>query len=291
MNQIPAFAGMTLEEKMKVTWHKFEGVEAQVFEPEAGAHAAILFCPGFPGMGGAMFEQRHAAALTDEGYAVYVLKHKGTKLSGALAPVMVNNASRLMAGRKANETHIGGGSATIDEWLEEPFKALKVLHTAYEAIHIIGNSFGALAALWSITEPGAMISKVKSLLLYAGAQGVNDGTEDSVMRIWQPEFLMAERIVEKVTLNDPFDIVASLGKVYLVLPERVRALPLSVAISYLVVERDEILRLSDTEQFNEAIGGRGTIFMNTYDRGWLEHGLLAHDTPDYTTEDLLDLIR
>ncbi len=52
---------------MKVTWHKFDGVEAQVFEPDAGSSAAILFCPGFPGMGATIFEQRHAAALVEEG--------------------------------------------------------------------------------------------------------------------------------------------------------------------------------------------------------------------------------
>lgn len=276
---------------MKLTWHKFEGVEAQVFEPAGGASCVILFCPGFPGMGGTIFEQRHAAALVEEGYAVYVIKHKGIKLSGAVAHVMVNNAARLMAGRKIDETHIGGGAATIDEWLLEPLKALHVLHTAYDSIHVIGNSFGALSALWSMTEKDVPLSKIRSLLLYAGAQGIDDGGDGSIMRIWRPEFLMVPQITGKVTLNDPFDIVATLKNVYKVLPDRTKTLPESIDLSYLVVERDELLRLSDTEKFKAAIGGRGTIFMDTYDHGWPEHGLLAHDTPNYKTEDLLDLIR
>lgn len=124
---------------MKVSWHRFDGVEAQVFEPDAGSNAVILFCPGFPGMGGTVFEQRHAAALVEEGYAVYVIKHKGTKLSGAVAPILVNNAARLMAGRKINESHLGGGAATVDEWMTEPLKALRVLNTAYDSIHVIGS--------------------------------------------------------------------------------------------------------------------------------------------------------
>lgn len=276
---------------MKVSWHKFDGAEAQVFEPEAGTHSAILFCPGFPGMGATVFEQRHAAALADEGYAVYVLKHKGTKLSGALAPVLVNNASRLMAGRKINESHIGGGPASIEEWMTEPLKALKVLHTAYTDIRVIGNSFGALAALWSMTEKDAPIHHVKSLLLYAGAQGTDDESEDSIMRLWLPEFLMASRITDKVTLNDPFDMVATLKKAYAVLPERVKELPPSIALTYLVVDRDELLRLNDTKRFQAAIGGRGEIVIDTEDHAWIEHGLLAHDTPNYKTEDLLKLIR
>lgn len=276
---------------MKVSWEKFDGVEAQVFQPAAGTRAVILFCPGFPGMGGTVFEQRHAAALVAEGYAVYVIKHKGTKLSGAMAPVLVNNAARIMQGRKADEKFIGGEPATIEDWLEEPLKALEVLHTAYDRIHVIGNSFGALAALWSMTQEGAQISKVKSLLLYAGAQGVDDGTEDGIMRVWQPEFLMASRITDKVALNDPFDVVARLGKTYRSLPERVKGLPAHIDITYLVVDRDEILRRSDTQAFQAAIGGRGKMVIDTVDHAWPEHGLLAHDTPNYITEDLLALIR
>lgn len=276
---------------MRFTWKKFDGVEAQVFEPVNGSRSVILFCPGFPGMGGTVFEQRHAAALVAEGYAVYVLKHKGTRLSGAMAPVIVNNAARLMEGRKADEKFIGGEPATIEDWLEEPLKALDVLHDVYDAIHVIGNSFGAIAALWSMTEEGAAISKVKSLLLYAGAQGVDDGTEDGIMRVWQPEFLMASRITDKVALNDPFDVVARLGKTYRSLPERMKAIPANIPITYLVVAADEILRKSDTEAFQAAIGGRGKIVMDSEGHAWPEHGLLAHDTPNYKTEDLLALIR
>lgn len=276
---------------MKVSWHRFDGVEAQVFEPVAGSNAVILFCPGFPGMGGTVFEQRHAAALVDEGYAVYVIKHKGTKLSGALAPVLVNNAARLAQGRAIDETHIGGGPAMIMEWMTEPLKALNVLHTAYDTIHVVGNSFGALSSLWSMTEEGAPLAKVKSLLLYAGAQGMDDG-EFGIMRIWKPEFLMAPRITDKVTLNDPFDVVKTINDVYRVLPRRVtEKLPPSIDLKYLVVERDELLNLADTKAFQAAIGGRGEIVMDTVDHGWPDYGLLAHDTPNYTTEDLLTLIR
>jgi len=271
---------------MKVHWRKIGWVEAQVFEPDAGAKDAILFCPGFPGMGGTIFEQRHAAALTDEGFAVYVIKHKGTKLSGALAPVMVNNASRLRQGG----SHIGGAS-TVDEWMVEPLEVLKELDGKYESIRVIGNSFGALSALWSLTEKGAAIGKVKSLLLYAGAQGVNNGDPECIMRIWIPEFLRLPKITDKVDLNDAAEIVASLSRVYKALPERVAALPSDIAITYLVVEQDEILRLADTERFNEAIGGRGKIVMDTVDHAWPEHNLWAHDTPNYKTDDLLSLIK
>ncbi|PZO88141.1 MAG: hypothetical protein DI626_02450 [Micavibrio aeruginosavorus] len=276
---------------MKVSWRIWKGVEAQAFEPDAQTREAILFCPGFPGMGGTVFEQRHAAAFAELGYAVYVIKHKGTKLSGALAPVMVNNGARMMQARERGETHLGGGAATIDEWLTEPLEALRQLDGAYDKIHIIGNSFGALAALWSMTESGAPIGKVEHVILYAGAQGIDDGTEDGIMRLWKPEYLMVARITEKVTLNNAFDVVDGLKKMYGLLPARAAALPEKVKISYVVVERDELLRLSDTQKFDAAIGARGTIIMDDYDVAWPGHGYLAHDTPEYKTEDLLKVIR
>jgi pimeloyl-ACP methyl ester carboxylesterase len=275
---------------MIVRWQKWNGVEAQSFEPERGASDAILFCPGFPGMGGTVFEQRHAAALAELGFAVIVIKHKGTKLSGALAPVMVNNGARLMAGRKAGETHIGGGAATIDEWLDEPFHVLNQISKNYGQIHVIGNSFGALSALHSVTRAGAPLENVSSILLYAGAQGMDDGTEDGIMRLWKPEYMMATRITEKVTLNDPFDIEKTLAGVYRDLPLKVRGLPAEIKISALVVAQDELLRRADSDAFNAAIGGRMKIVMDSVDHAWPAHGLLAHDTPNYTTEDLIKLI-
>ncbi len=276
---------------MKVSWQKLDGVEAQVFEPDAGADAAILFCPGFPGMGGTVFEQRHAAALADEGYAVYVIKHKGIRIASAHAPVMINHAGRLNEAHRKEEKYLGGGAATIDEWLTEPLRILPLLDKAHKSIHVIGNSFGALSALLSLTESGAAIGKVQSILLYAGAQGVDDGTEDCIMRLWKPEFLMASRITDKVALNDPFDVVETLKRVYSVLPARVKALPESIAITSLVVDRDELLNIGDSKAFQAAIGGRGKIVIDTVDHAWLEMGLLAHDTPNYRTDDLLKLIR
>ena len=85
--------------------------------------------------------------------------------------------------------------------------------------------------------------------------------------------------------------MATLKNTYHALPDRVKSLPEQIAITYLVVERDELLNVNDTKAFQAAIGGRGKIVMDAVDHAWPEQGLLAHDTPNYTTEDLLALIR
>lgn len=282
---------------MKTTWQTFSipdgrRVEAQVFEPLGDVRECILFCPGFPGLGATLFEQRHAATLVHEGYAVVVLRHAGIRLDGPTAPQMVNNAQRLMLARRKGEALIGGTPATMDTWLMEPYVALQTLAEKYAHIHVIGNSFGALSALWSLTEEGAALAPIKSILLQAGAQGIADNTPLSIMRIWLPQFIEMPRITEKVSLESGLAVSATLKYAYEQLPARVASrLPSSIPITYLVVQNDEILTLADTERFKAAIGGRGEIVIDSIDRAHPTHGLMAHDMPDYPTEYFLDILQ
>lgn len=276
---------------MIVEWQKFGWVEAQVFKPSSPSRSAILFCPGFPGAGATVFEQRHAGALTDEGFDVIVIHHKGTKLTGGFAPVMVNNSVRLQQAQKNAETHLGGGLADISEWMVEPLQVLKEISAKYDSIHVIGNSFGAISSMWSLTEENAPIGNVKSLLLYAGAQGLYTNN-DGIARKWSDETRGMAHVAPKVDFDMAKPFASVFRDVHEKLPNRVKErLPESIALTYLVVEKDEILKLIDTEQFNEAIGGRGKIVIDTVDHAWPEAFLMAHDTPNYRTEDLLALIR
>lgn len=283
---------------MKTSWQTFtdeEGrkVEAQVFSPEVDTPDCILFCPGFPGAGATLFEQRHAATLVHEGYTLVVLRHAGTRLDGPTAPQMINNAHRLMLARRKGEKLIGGDEpATMDTWLMEPHVAFKRLSEKFLNIHVIGNSFGAVSALWSLTEGDLAMNHVKSLLLMAGAQGVVENTPASIMRIWLPQFIELPRVTEKVALEPGVQVAATLKYAYEQMPARVKAhLPDTIPLSYLVVKNDEILTMYDTEQFKAAIGGRGTIVIDEIDRAHPNHALLAHDMPDYPTEYILDILQ
>lgn len=276
---------------MHVTWQKFGWVEAQVFKPESPASQAILFCPGFPGLGSSIFEQRHASALTHEGYDLYVIHHKGTRTNTAMSPAGINNGKRLQDAWTSGETHLGGGAVTGQELLDEPLMVLNEIAAHYDALHIIGNSFGALAALSSLTTPNAPIDNVKSLVLLAGAQGVDDGTPTCVMRVWNPVFMQDPRITDQIDVTDVPGTIETLRKLYHDLPGRVmERLPADIGLTYVVIEKDEILRLKDTQDFQAAIGGRGTIVME-YDEGWPAYGITPHYTANYKTSNLLKLIR
>lgn len=277
---------------MKVDWQKRDWVETQVFTPDTPARECILFCPGFPGLGGALFEQRHAGALVDAGYDVHVIHHKGTRTTSALAPFNINNGKRIQQAWEAGETHLGGGAVTMDELFAEPLIVLKAIANNYDSIHVIGNSFGALTALWMLTEKSAPIESVRTLILLAGAQGVDDGTDNCVMRIWKPEFMALPRIADQIEVTDTPGAIATLQRAYNDLPARVVAgLPARIALTYIVMENDEILRPSDTDAFRAATGGRGDVIVDKDERGFPTYMLGAHETPNFRTNNFLKLIR
>lgn len=281
---------------MRVHWtvfqHGDDHVEGQIWEPEEATDKVILFCPGFPGMGAVHFEQRHAGNLVQAGFAVVVLRHCGTRLDSPAAPAMINNPGRLWHGRQNRQTHLGGGASSVKYWLNEPWLALQTLTNVYKDIYLWGSSFGAVAALWSLTSPGAPLKNIRQVLLVAGAQGVIDADPaQDIMRIWKPEYMCLPRVTDKVSLSSPEDDVRALSNAYKNLPERVRALPRDIALSALVVANDEILSLGDAQRFKAAIGDRMEIVIDDLDKAYPDHGLMAHDMPDYPTEQLLALIK
>ena len=277
---------------MKIEWNRQNGLEVQSWRAGDGAAArAVLFCPGFPGVGGSLFEQRHAGGLALAGYDVHVIHHAGTRIDGPYAPMMVNNSTRLQSAYDAGETHLGGGPATMDQWMVEPLAWLRAHGDSYADIRVIGNSYGALSSLWSITEDPGAARNVKGLLLLAGAQGLWTESPESLSRIWKLEIIAAPRITDRVEFRDLDAVIATLRRAYTELPARVRkGLAADIRLTYLVVEQDEILRLSDTTDFRDAIGGRGDIVIDRVDHPWPDAGLSAHDTPNYRTTDLLKLI-
>lgn len=281
---------------MQVTWQIFEAdgqiVEAQFFAPDGKSDRLILMCSGFPGMGGTRFEQRHAAAFAQMGHTVGVIKHAGTRLDVPDSAYMVNNAARLMQARQNGEKHLGGGPSTLKAWLNEPRIILNALRDAFPRIDVIGNSFGAVSALWSLTREDAPLDKIRNLLFLAGAQGVDTDPMTGIMRIWNPAFLSAPVIWEKITLDTPLSINLSLKEAYGEIAQKAGALPDTIAITYIVVTADELLKVSDTEAFRTTVmGGRGTVVLDQLDRAYPAHGLLAHDTPDYPTEKLMEYLK
>lgn len=275
---------------MRVDWdilrHDGRSCEAQVWAPDAGSERAILFCSGFPGRGATIFEQRHATALVEAGYTLVVIRHAGTRLEGPDAPFMINNAARLRRG----DGYIGGAPSSVADWLWEPYTALGAISPRYKDVRVIGNSFGAVSMLWSMTRAGATLKDVRMALCYAGAQGIDADPVGGIMRVWNPVFLANPVIAEKVAIDDPMSISNTMREAYRDIPDKVRNLPATIALKYLVVDSDEILNPADTQAFID-VTGRGEMHLSHVDKAYPAFGLLAHDTPDFPTHKLLELLQ
>ncbi len=275
---------------MIIDWQIFDGVEVQVFKPMMPSREAILFCPGFPGAGAALFENGHAQNIVNAGYSLYVIHHKGTRTdTPEMSAFSLNNAQRLAQAQAKDEKHLGGGPVSMDELLIEPLPVLKRLCNAFKTVHVIGNSFGALSGLWSLTEDGVPQEKIGALILLAGAQGVDDGSEECIMRIWKKEFIEKPVVAMQLDMPDTEGAIASVAKAYKELPERVKAgLADHIRLTYIVIKADELLKVSDTMAFRAAIGGRGDIVIDTEEKG--NENFSAHYTPNLKTEDLIKLL-
>lgn len=279
---------------MRVHWQTFEQdgqlVEAQVFRSDTPSEKLVLFCPGFPGLGATMFEQRHAGELVRNGFDVAVIKHAGTRLDNPLTPATVNNSQRLADARAKGETHLGGGPSTMANWLREPLIVLQNLHVNYGDIRVIGNSFGAISALWSLTRREAPLQHVTKLVCYAGAQGLDNGPSGA-MSIWQPIYVDNPLFWTFITLDGAQAVHDTMKMAYADIADDAADLPQHIDIQYLVVKADEILPLKFTEDYKAHIGGRGTIVIDDIDVAYPAYNMRAHDTPDYPTEKLLELLK
>ena len=281
---------------MQVTWQTFESngqiVEAQFYAPNGKSDRLVLMCSGFPGMGGTRFEQRHAAALAESGMTLGVIKHAGTRIDTPDGPFMLNNAWRLMQARAKGEKHLGGGPSTVANWLKEPQIILNALRDAFARIDIIGNSFGGVSALWSLIQSDAPLDKIQTLLFYAGAQGVDTDPVHGIMRVWNPAFLAHPALADKIDIDAPMSVNLTMKNAYEDIAAKAGDLPAHINIKYLVVTGDELLKVGDSEHFRDKVmKGRGEIILDTISRAYPAHGLLAHDTPDYPTDKLMELLQ
>lgn len=284
----------------RAEWKRFHSGDrhaaARIIHPAHESGDLILFCPGFPGGGASLFEQRHASQIIAENFVLAVLRHNGTFLDGAFAEEMLNSSQFPKAVPSALDRWIGGKPARFADWLMEPQTVLEDIATAFTNIYLIGHSFGCLAALnalANLNENGhPAMGRVKSCLCLAPALGTLEGDDaNNVMHLWGDDALNDPSVLERVDLADgPEFARAILREVYETLPDRVVALPPQLDLIFVQVAHDEIVREKDVRNFMTACG-RGRFVLDEIDhpmRG--HHPVNAHDMPIYPTELLLEQI-
>ena len=255
----------------------------------------ILFCPGFPGGGATLFEQRFAELLQKEEYSLFMLRHNGTRLDSDTADFMLNRRQFPKAVPFHDGSFIGGGSSSVAEWLTEPQTILETLGAEYTNITVIGHSFGAVAALKSLINLNQIshriLERVQRCILLAPAVGLLREHEEDVMdTIWQPDLIASEMVTERVALNAPEYILQDLRNVYTGLGDDAKQLPADIKKIFVHVERDEYVRHEDVEEFAHYIDPDSVFVVDKFERHDPRHGLDAHDMPNFPQQSMLDLI-
>lgn len=255
----------------------------------------ILFCPGFPGGGATLFEQRYAEILQKEEYSLFTLRHNGTRLDTDVADFMLNRRQFPKAVPFHDGDYIGGASSSIAEWVTEPQTVLETLGAEYTNITVIGHSFGAVAALYSLINLNnashRILERINRCILLAPAVGLLREYDDDVMdTLWHPEFIASEIVTERVALNAPESILQDLRNAYVSLRDGAKQLPTGMKKIFVHVERDEYVRYQDVEEFANYIDPDSIFMVDKFERRDPRHGLDAHDMPNFPQQSLLDLI-
>ncbi len=269
--------------------------EGRLIHPLAPCGDLVLFCPGFPGGGATLFEQRFVDRLLEEEYTVCVLRHNGTRLDTPEGQWMLNSQQYPKAVPFHDGKFIGGASSSVREWIGEPQTVLETLGAEFSEIIVVGHSFGAVTALNSLcglNENGStLLERIQKVILLAPAVGLLHERHDDVMdTLWQDEFIMSDLVTSRVTLNSCDEIKRDLNDVYHGLASRAAQLPEHMSKVFVHVERDEYIRRDDVEEFARFIDRDSQFFIDKFDRHDPRLGIDAHDMPHFPQQILLDLI-
>lgn len=255
----------------------------------------ILFCPGFPGAGSSLFEQRFVEAFCIEEYAQVYLRHNGTRLDSSTADEMLNTRQFPKAIPFHDGEWIGGAPSSVAEWLAEPQTVIEDFGAEYTGITVLAHSFGAVAALHSLAnlhEAGhSILERVRKVICLAPAVGLlKDHADDVMDTLWVSEFLADSSVTDRVTLNGVDAIRSDLKATYQTLAARVKNLPAHIEKIFVHVERDEYIRGHDVEEFAQSVGENTQFLMDPFDRHDPRLIYAAHDMPNYPIQTLLDLV-
>jgi hypothetical protein len=288
-------------QQARIEWKKFHtaehSVEGRMIRPEHESGDLVLFCPGFPGGGATIYEQRHSETITKENFSQIIIRHNGTILNGEYSDAMLNKRqfpNVLPHHREHN--YLGAKLPTIEDWLLEPQTVLEDIGCNYTNIYIYAHSFGAVAALHSIANLNEInhpvIARIKTCICMAPALGTLEGSEtENIMRVWQDGYTVSEMITGRVVFDERNNLKTSMRNIYQELPERISKLSGKLSIVMLHVAQDEYIREKDIRDFCKESGHEDSFMLDEIDRYIPTHGGMdAHDMPVYPTELLLELI-
>lgn len=189
-------------------------IEGKLYLPKAGSKELAIFDPGFPGGNGGRFEKLYAKDFTDQGVALFTIRHNATSFTQpGESEKIFNCPQRLALAAQQQEHTLGGrrnGGYLMTDLLYEPYVAFRALSTdpQFDRISLVGHSFGAASSLNSIDRLAAfrpdLLEKVGNIVTVAGF--VPDEYDEAADRITGTKMTVDELAIRNLASAAESDV-------------------------------------------------------------------------------------
>ena len=259
----------------------------------AGGQQLIIFEPGFPGDGSTRLEKLWLNELLKHNFTVFAARHNGTIINGEHSANYLNCPEKQDWSKKHNQILLGKKeSCTLADWLIEPLIALEALEDQFDAIFLMGHSFGGLASFYSLIEFAKKRSdkaqKVLRLISLAGTSGKVKDQNDPIIEQWS-DYLRRGATNERVIVGDTDDNLKILMDAYEKIHSEANLIPKSTEVICIMVQNDELVKVKEAEEIIDTLG-RGYLIIDKTEKANEQTGRLAHDMDNLPPEKFLDFV-
>src|SRR3990167_8494886 len=246
----------------------------------SGGQQLIIFEPGFPGDGSTSLEKLWLRELLRHNCEVFAARHNGTIINGKYSDNYLNCPEKQAWAKNHNQVLLGKkDSYTLADWLIEPLIALEALEDQFDAIFLMGHSFGGLAIFYSLTEFAKKrpdkAHKVLRLISLAGSAGKVKGDNDQILKQWA-DYLPRDSTKQRVLVGDPGKNLKNLKDAYEQIHREAKIIPESTEVICVMVQNDELVPVKEAEDIISTLG-RGYLIVDKSEVADGTAGRLAHD--------------
>ncbi|HLD76040.1 MAG TPA: hypothetical protein VI874_03405 [Candidatus Norongarragalinales archaeon] len=220
----------------------------------------VIFQPGYAGESNRWFEGRHVGPLVRSGFAVFVLRHVGTKVDKSTES-LIGSKKRLKEVARMGVVLGNRQKFDFSDWVGEVRTALHALSPAFERVHLMGHSFGGLGTLCALLDLKPSIAK--KVATWVGFSPSLEGFSQAGGRLSQSANQEKEsiraRLVEYLKDRYPtLDPKATESWIALARNLHANASRLPHAVRYTAYhhEKDEYVHRASIEAFQEKIPDR-----------------------------------
>jgi hypothetical protein len=278
-------------------WVTFENktgtAEGKIHIPHKGQDKLVIFEPGFPGGGSGYFEELFLRKVLESGYTTFLIRHAGTIINGKHSSGYIVCKEKQRAARLQGQKTVGvKKSHSIADWLVEPKVALEILVPYFNAVILVGHSFGPLANFSSlidfVKENPKLAKKVRRFISMAGTLGIVRNPKERILSQWK-EYLDKAWSRERVLIGNTEDNVKSLHNTYKKIYKEIGVFPEDV--DFIVIHpwgdrentTDELVHVVESLEMITSLE-RGYLIIDKMEHGDKKTGRIAHDMKNLKPE-------